>query len=99
MANMKQLQSDYFLYKNQVITDGETILKHLKETDDAINVLDLSNEKMKTRVDELAGSSNSAEGMLDDTQLTRNQLFVGNIVLFAIIAAGGFIYYKKKTAV
>ena len=99
MEDMKKLQSDYFLYKNEVLSSGETILKHLKETDDAINALDLENKKLQARVIELAGSSNSAEGMLDDTQLTRNQIFIGNIVLFAIIAAGGFIYYKKKTAV
>ena len=99
MEDMKKLQSDYFLYKNHVLISGEIILKHLKETDDAITALDIENEKIKKNIDDLAGSSHSAEGMLYDTQLTRNQLFVGNIVLVAIIAAGGFIYYKKKTTV
>ena len=43
----------------------------------------------------MANSSQSAEGMLDDTQITRNQIFYGNIILFIIMVSGGYFYYKK----
>ena len=51
---------------------------------------------VQSQINNLAASSYSAEGMLDDAQITRNQLSYGNFVLFSIILGSCYIYYKKQ---
>ena len=70
-------------------------MKYINSVDDEINVLDNENKSLSIKLEAMANSSHSAEGMLDDSQITRNQLFYGNIILFLIMAAGGYTYYKK----
>jgi hypothetical protein len=95
MGHMLSLQNDYFMYKNTVLRASEELLNDVKIIDDKINMLDAENKELKSKLNELAGSSHSAEGMLDDSQITRNQLFYGNIMLFIIMVSGGLLYYKK----
>jgi len=95
MADMLQLQNDYFLYKNSVIYASELLLKKVNAIDDQINILDTETTALKAQLKNIVSSSRSAEGMLDDSQMTRNQLFCGNIILFLFMATGGYIYYKK----
>ena len=95
MARMMKLQNDYFIYKNSIVKSSEDLMKYINSVDDQINTLDNENKMMRNKLEEMANSSHSAEGMLDDTQITRNQLFYGNIILFSIMAAGGYTYYKK----
>ena len=70
-------------------------MKYINSVDDEINILDKENKELTKKLEAMANSSHSAQGMLDDTQITRNQLFYGNIILFLIMAAGGYTYYKK----
>ena len=70
----------------------------MNEIDDKINKLDDENKILKNQSASLKGSSYSAEGMLDDSKITRNQILIGNIFLFIIVAGGGFVYYKKFVA-
>lgn len=95
MAQMLQLQSDYFTYRNSVVSNSETLLNQIAELDGEINTLDAQNAELQSQLSELANSGRSAEGMLDDSQLTRNQMFYGNIVLFLIMMTGGYLYYTK----
>jgi hypothetical protein len=95
MSQMLKLQNDYFLYKNDVIKSNETIQTEIKEIDTEINELESQNKVLRTQLDSLKASSYSAEGLFDDAQITRNQLFFSNFVLFCIIAGGGYMYYKK----
>lgn len=95
MAQMMKLQSDYFIYKNSIVKSSQDLLKYINSVDDQINVLDEENKDLNKKIEEMANSSHSAEGMLDDSQITRNQLFYGNIILFLIMAAGGYTYYIK----
>ena len=74
---------------------GKELLNKMNSIDDQINVLDKENKKLSRKIDEMANSSYSAEGMLDDSQITRNQIFYGNIILFIIMMSGGYMYYKK----
>jgi hypothetical protein len=97
MADMMALQNEYFMYKNSIIKSSQELMAKVNSVDDQINVLDAENRQLSIELDELASSSHSSEGLLDDSQITRNQMLYGNIVLFVIIAAGGFIYYKKVT--
>ena len=92
------LQEDYFLYKDELIQNNQKIIKDMNQIDEKINKLDDENKILKAHLSSLKGSSYSAEGMLDDSKITRNQILVGNIFLFIIVAGGGFIYYKKFVA-
>ena len=95
MGQMQQLQSDYFTYRNSVVKNSEAMLTQFAEMDARVNALDAENASLKSRLADLGDSGRSAEGMLDDSQITRNQMFYGNIVLFIIMVAGGIFYYKK----
>ena len=53
---------------------------------------------LTTRIQSLKASGYSAEGLLNDTQLTRNQLYFGNIFLFLVMSGTGYLYYKKMSS-
>jgi hypothetical protein len=95
MSQMMKLQNDYFLYKNSIAKNSHDLITYVNSVDDKINVLDAENKLLTTQLGEMANSSYSAEGLLDDSQITRNQMFYGNIVLFVIMATGGYMYYQK----
>jgi hypothetical protein len=95
MANMLQIQNEYFLYKNDVVKSSEGVLTYIKEIDAIISIMDEENGGLIKTLKELKSSSHSAEGLFDDTQISRNELLYGNIFLFIIIVVGGFSVYKK----
>ena len=95
MVKMLNLQNEYFIYKNDVIKSNETIQKEINEIDKELNGLEAQNKVLSTQLDSLKGSSYSAEGLFDDAQITRNQLFFSNIVLFGTIAGLGYMFYKS----
>lgn len=95
MNKMMKLQTEYFIYKNTIVRNSQDLLDKMNSIDDQINILDKENKKLSRQIGEMANSGYSAEGMLDDTQITRNQIFYGNIFLFIIMMSGGYMYYKK----
>lgn len=97
MALMLKLQNDYFVYKNTILKNSQDLMAFVSNVDDQINILDHKNQVLSAKLGEMANSTHSAEGMLDDSQLTRNQLFVGNIILLIIMSTGGYMYYRKLT--
>ena len=64
-------------------------------TDKKINTLEAQNKVLSAQLANLKSSSHSAEGLFDDAQISRNQLLVSNLILFGIMAGGGFMYYKS----
>ncbi len=100
MAKLENLQNEYFLYKNAVVMESEGIQKSIVDGNNEINALDGKNKVLRLQFENLKNSSDSAEGLFDDAQISRNQLWVSNFILFGIMAGGGFLYYKKlKTSV
>ena len=95
LSRMKTLQSEYFLFKNSMLKESENLSKYGKEIDNKINEMEEKNKIIQAKLDSIKASSDSAMGLLDDTQLTRNQLFVGNILLFILLIGGGYVFYKK----
>ena len=95
MAKMEDLQNDYFLYKNSVVQASETIQNAINDGNNEINALESQNKVLRLQFENLKTSSYSAEGLFDDAQISRNQLLVSNIILFGIMAGGGFLYYKS----
>ena len=95
MAEMERLQNDYFLYKNSIVKVSEDLQHEIVNSNENINALEGQNKILRVQYENLKGSSYSAEGLFDDAQISRNQLLVSNIILFGIMAGGGFIYYKS----
>ena len=95
MQKLVNLQNEYFLYKNKVVSASETILQSITETDTQINILENKNKVLSVQLENLKNSSYSAEGLFDDTQITRNQLLISNIIFFSVICGGGFMYFKR----
>ena len=54
-------------------------------------------KELLMKLNDLKSSSYSAEGLFDDAQLTRNQILIGNIVLFIVISVLGYIAYLNIT--
>ncbi len=95
MSDMEKLQNDYFLYKNSIVKMSEDIQRDIGSRNENINALEGQNKILRVQYENLKGSTYSAEGLFDDAQITRNQLLVSNIILFSIMAGGGFMYYKS----
>ena len=95
MNLMRDNQSEYFLLYNDVIVASETLSKTGKNIDAQIEYLNTQIKLTKGKLDDLKNSGYSAEGMLDDTKLTRNQVFFGNVVIFLILAGSCYMIYKK----
>ena len=96
MAQMLELQNDFFIYKNEILKNSEILSNHTTEIDAKINILDTENTLLKSKMSELINSGNSAEGLLDDAQLSRNQISFGNMLLLILIGGGSFYIYKTK---
>jgi hypothetical protein len=97
MAQMLNLENEYFIYKNEVVSASETIQKQNTITDEKINVYERQNKVLRLKLDHLKTSSYSAEGLFDDAQITRNELLVSNFILFAAISGSCFMYYKSMS--
>ena len=95
MKLMISLQNDYFLFKNDVVRGTENIEKIIEITDKKINTLEAQNKILSAQLKNLKSSYHSAEGLFDDAQITRNQLFFSNIVLFGTIAGLGYMFFKS----
>lgn len=95
MQEMLKLQTEYFMFNNLVTKETNGMLKHINGLDSSIQSVDNKNKELLERLNELKGSSYSAEGLFDDAQLTRNQILFGNVVLFIVISVGGYVSYRK----
>ena len=94
MKEMLFLQNEYFVYKNDIEKESQSLLNYINELDLKILKLDSETNKLNTKLNELKSSRYSAEGLFDDAQITRNELLFGNIIFFIVILLGGFIGYK-----
>jgi len=92
---MVKLQTDYFMFSNLVTKETNELFKRLNDLDNNIRSIDTKNKELMTKLKDLKGSTYSAEGLFDDAQLTRNQVLVGNVILFLTISAGGYIGYTR----
>lgn len=98
MVKMESLQNEYFMYKNDINHANSQIQSYITKTDDSIGALEAQNKILKVQYEELKNSSNSAKGLFDDAQISRNQLLVSNIIFFSIMVGCGFGYYKSIKA-
>jgi hypothetical protein len=95
-SDMKRLENEYFLFKNSVIKENEKMSAFGKNIETQMKQLDADSGILKDSLNSLKGSDGSAAGLLDDTQLTRNQMVFGNVILALCMLIGGYIYYTKN---
>jgi len=94
---MLKLQTDYFMFNNLITKETNNMLKHLNGLDSSIRSTENKTKELLMKLNDLKSSSYSAEGLFDDAQLTRNQILIGNIVLFIVISVLGYIAYLNIT--
>jgi hypothetical protein len=95
MANLQQLQTEYFLFKNNLTKDTDDLQKNIKQIDDMLYELE---EEIKVKREEYAylkNSDNAAHGQLTDSKLLYNQQLMGNWLL--LLAFSGLTYKLFKT--
>ena len=95
MRKMMKLQNDFFIFKNEVMRMSDFNKAQIKDMDDKVDKIDSINKKLKDKLAGLKSSSYSAEGLFDDTQISRNELLYGNIFLFFVVLLGGIRVYKQ----
>lgn len=94
MRKMMKLQNDFFLFKNEVMRASDKIKTRVLEIDVLVNAIDIENAEINARLEELKNSSYSAEGLFDDAQISRNEMWYGNLFLFIVILGGVISAYK-----
>lgn len=94
LQNFKENQSDFFMLKNEMETDLDTIDKNIENKNSQINKLDLEIKLLKDKLDSLTNSNDAGEGMLTDTELLHNQKYTGNWILLGTIL--GLCYMNKS---
>lgn len=96
LAALIRIQSEYFMFNNDVVKESEALMKYGHELDKKITVLEDENKHIEAQLADMESSGHSAEGLLDDAQTTRNQLFFENIILFVMVVGGGYFFYKRN---
>jgi chromosome segregation ATPase len=94
MTNLNKLQTDFFLFKNSLESDIESLDKDIKLTNEEIDNLEHENKKLSATLESLKNSNNASHGMLEDTKLLYNQQLFGNTLLFLILLGAGYKYLK-----
>ena len=94
MTNLNKLQTDFFLFKNSLESDIESLDKDIKKTNEEIDNLEHENKKLSATLESLKNSNNASHGMLEDTNLLYNQQLFGNTLLFLILLGAGYKYLK-----
>ena len=94
LQNFKEKQYYFFMLKNEMETDLDTIDKNIENKNSQINKLDLEIKLLKDKLDSLTNSNDAGEGMLTDTELLHNQKYTGNWILLGTIL--GLCYMNKS---
>jgi len=96
MDNLKSLQYDFFLFKNDLEKDIKTTSNEIYKADKMIAKLDKENIKLKGSLTRLSNASLGAEGMFNDSQATYNQSLLGNLYLTVGLFSVAAYLYKNR---
>jgi septal ring factor EnvC (AmiA/AmiB activator) len=95
MGNLQRLQTEYFLFKNNLIKDTNELQKDIKQIDDMIYELEEETKVKREEYAYLKNSDNAAHGQLTDSKYLYNQQLLGNWLLF--LTFSGMTYNLFKT--
>ncbi len=87
--NLRNLQAEYFLLKNNLNKNTDELQKEIKQIDDVLYVLEEEIKVLTRELRDLNNSDNAASGMFTDSRNLYNIQFFGNTILFIIIFSMG----------
>ena len=96
MNNLKSIQNDFFMFKNDLEQDIKTAPVNIYKADKMIAKLDKENKILKKSLYKLNNVSNGAEGMFNDSQATYNQTLLGNAYLTIGLLSIATYLYKHR---
>jgi hypothetical protein len=95
MSNLQQLQTDYFLFKNNLSKETDELQKDIKQIDDMLYELEEETKVKREEYAYLKNSDNAAHGQLTDSKLLYNQQLLGNWLL--LLTFSGLTYNLLTT--
>jgi len=95
-SEMTKLQSDFFLFKNDLESDIDHLDKDIRSVNEQIAATEKENKMLTEKLASLRNSNDASYGMLQDTKLLYNQLLTGNWVLFVVLV--GVIYKYRSSS-
>lgn len=96
MNNLKSLQNDFFMFKNDLEKDIKTTSMGIYKADKMITQLEKDNTKLKASLSHLTQVSAAATGMFNDAQATYNQSLLGNVYLTIGMLSVATYLYKNR---
>jgi hypothetical protein len=94
-GEMTKLQSDFFMFKNDLESDIDHLDKDIRSVNEQIASTEKENKELSAKLAALRNTNDASYGMLQDTKLLYNQLLTGNWVLFFISIGLVYNYYRK----
>jgi len=94
MTDITKLQSDFFLFKNELDSDSNHLSSDIKMDNEKIALLEKENKKLSATLFSLQNSNNASYGMLQDTKLLYNQMLAANWLLFLVGTGAVYGYYS-----
>lgn len=95
-SEMTKLQSDFFMFKNDLESDIDHLDKDIRSVNEQIASTEKENEELAAKLTALRNTNDASYGMLQDTKLLYNQLLTGNWVLFVLLV--GVIYKYRASS-
>lgn len=96
MNNLKSIQSDFFMFKNDLEKDIKMTSRGIYKADKMITKLDIENAKLRASLSGLSQASAGATGMFNDAQAIYNQSLLGNIYLtMGMLIISTYIYKNR----
>jgi hypothetical protein len=95
ISNLLKLQTDYFLFKNNIVKANTDLQKDIKQIDEMLYELEEENKILREEYAYLTNSNNAARGMLTDSTTLYNQQLTGNWLLFLILSGLSYTLLKK----
>lgn len=94
-SELNKLQTDFFLFKNDLESDIDHLDKDIRNVNDQIAHFEKENKELSEKLASLRNSNDASYGMLNDSKLLYNQMLTGNWVLFFISIGLVYNYYKS----
>ena len=86
MSNLQELQTEYFLLKNNLSKNTDELQKDIKQIDEMLYELEEETKKQREEYNNLKNSDNAAYGQLTDSKTLYNQQLLGNWLLLMMFS-------------
>ena len=95
--NIENLQNEFFILKNTIINNTESLTDHITNYDSKINKLLKQNNQLKKSYDEMKQKNSGSKGFARDTHVLYNQYLMGNFFIGLVTISSVLLYQKYFT--